>query len=40
MSDAELSDKLIELTAPVIGDGAARALLDRLWVLDTSDELP
>jgi 2-methylcitrate dehydratase PrpD len=37
LSDAELSDKLIELMAPVIGDGAARALLDRLWVLDTCE---
>lgn len=40
LSDAELSDKLMELTAPVIGNGPARALLDRLWVLDTCDELP
>jgi 2-methylcitrate dehydratase PrpD len=40
LSDAELSDKLLELTAPVVGDGAARALLDRLWILDTCDELP
>jgi 2-methylcitrate dehydratase PrpD len=40
LSDAELSDKLLELTAPVIGNGAARALLDRLWILDTCDELP
>jgi 2-methylcitrate dehydratase PrpD len=31
LSDAELSDKFRELTAPVIGDAAAAALLDELW---------
>jgi 2-methylcitrate dehydratase PrpD len=40
LSDAELGDKLIELASPVIGDGAARALLDKLWALDQSKELP
>jgi 2-methylcitrate dehydratase PrpD len=40
LSDAELGDKLIELASPVIGDGAARALLDKLWALDKSKELP
>jgi 2-methylcitrate dehydratase PrpD len=40
LSDAELGEKLIELAAPVIGDAPARALLDRLWSLDTSKELP
>lgn len=40
LSDAELGDKLIELAAPVIGDVAARALLDKLWALDTREELP
>jgi 2-methylcitrate dehydratase PrpD len=40
LSDAELGDKLIELASPVIGDGAARALLDKLWTLDQSKELP
>jgi 2-methylcitrate dehydratase PrpD len=40
LSDAELGDKLIELASPVIGAAAARALLDRLWTLDQSKELP
>jgi 2-methylcitrate dehydratase PrpD len=40
LSDAELGDKLIELASPVIGDGAARALLDKLWALDQSKERP
>jgi len=40
LSDAELGDKLIELAAPVIGGAAARALLDKLWTLDTHRELP
>jgi len=40
LSDAELGDKLIELTSPVIGADAAHALLDKLWVLDQSKELP
>jgi 2-methylcitrate dehydratase PrpD len=31
LSDAELSDKFRELAAPVIGEAAAAALLDRLW---------
>ncbi|WP_230970813.1 MmgE/PrpD family protein [Nitrogeniibacter aestuarii] len=35
LSDAELDDKMLELAMPVIGDGAARALLERLRVLDT-----
>jgi hypothetical protein len=40
LSDAELGDKLIELSSPVIGESAARALLARLWTLDTTTELP
>jgi 2-methylcitrate dehydratase PrpD len=40
LSDAELGDKLIELASPVIGNDASRALLDRLWALDRSKELP
>jgi 2-methylcitrate dehydratase PrpD len=40
LSDSELSDRLIDVTAAVIGDGAARALLDKLWLLDTRHELP
>ncbi|RYI90203.1 MAG: MmgE/PrpD family protein, partial [Acetobacteraceae bacterium] len=37
LSDAELSEKFLELVAPVIGERAAAALLDQLW---TSDALP
>ncbi|WP_280151847.1 MmgE/PrpD family protein [Piscinibacter sp. XHJ-5] len=40
LSDAELGEKLIELASPVIGADPARALLDRLWALDQSKELP
>ena len=40
LSDAELGDKLIEFSASVIGESAARALLARLWALDTDTELP
>ena len=32
--------KLVELSAPVIGEPAARALLARLWALDINTELP
>ena len=35
LSDAELEDKFLELAAPVVGEPAARALLGRLWKLDT-----
>ncbi|MBT0961638.1 MmgE/PrpD family protein [Denitromonas iodatirespirans] len=35
LSDAELEDKMLELATPVIGSGAAQALLERLRVLDT-----
>jgi 2-methylcitrate dehydratase PrpD len=34
LSDAELDDKFLELTIPVIGDMKARALLKRLWSLE------
>ncbi|MGH8633798.1 MAG: MmgE/PrpD family protein [Burkholderiales bacterium] len=34
LTDAELNDKYLELAAPVIGDPAARALLERLWRLE------
>ena len=40
LSDLELEDKLIELASPVIGIDKARALLARLWILDTSESLP
>ena len=40
LSDAELGDKLIELASPVIGADPARTLLDKLWTLDNSKELP
>ena len=40
LSDVELGDKLIELASPVIGADPARALLDKLWKLDTSKDLP
>lgn len=40
LSDAELGDKLIEMACPVIGADAAHALLDKLWTLDPSKELP
>jgi 2-methylcitrate dehydratase PrpD len=34
LTDPELEAKYLELTAPVIGEGAARALLARLWRLE------
>ena len=34
LDDRELEAKYRELTAPVIGDGPARALLERLWRLE------
>lgn len=34
LSDEELNDKFLELTAPVVGDLKARQLLERLWKLD------
>ncbi|HUG25435.1 MmgE/PrpD family protein [Piscinibacter sp.] len=40
LSDAELDSKLIELASPVIGTDATRALLARIWTLDTSESLP
>jgi 2-methylcitrate dehydratase PrpD len=35
LSDAELDDKFLELTTPVVGDARARALLKRLWSLES-----
>lgn len=40
LSDSDLEGKLLELASPVIGGGQARALLARIWALDTSDTLP
>ena len=34
LSDAELDDKFLELTAPVVGEAKARGLLTRLWSLE------
>lgn len=40
LSDEALSDKFMELASPVLGDAPARALLTRLWALDTADAVP
>lgn len=34
LTDDELNDKYLELTAPVVGDAVARQLLDALWSLE------
>ena len=39
LSDAELDEKFLELATPVCGGAQARALLDRLWRLDTLPRL-
>jgi 2-methylcitrate dehydratase PrpD len=39
LSDEELSDKFVELVAPVTGTPPARALLAVLWRIDTLDDL-
>ena len=39
LTDAELEEKFLELAAPVLGDGAARSLLERLWRLETQSTL-
>ena len=39
LSDAELEEKFLELAVPVLGDGAARKLLERLWRLETQSTL-
>jgi 2-methylcitrate dehydratase PrpD len=31
LTDEELNDKFLELAEPVVGDAAARALLEQLW---------
>lgn len=40
LSDKDLDDKFLELVAPVLGTPAARALLQRLWTLDSAPALP
>lgn len=40
LSDADLEGKLLELASPVIGEPEARALLARIWALQTSETLP
>jgi 2-methylcitrate dehydratase PrpD len=35
LTDAELNEKFLELTTPVVGDATARDLLNRLWKLET-----
>ena len=39
LTDAELEGKFMELSSPVIGEERARALLDRLWMLDSSETM-
>ena len=39
LSDAQLDDKYLELAVPVVGEGKARALLDRLWKLESEKTL-
>lgn len=40
LSDADLEGKLMELATPVIGEAPARALLDSIWQLHQSSNLP
>lgn len=40
LSDADLEGKLVELATPVIGEAPARALIDRIWQLNQSSNLP
>lgn len=39
LTDTELDEKFVELAAPVLGDAAAKALLARLWTLETAGEV-
>ncbi len=39
LSDADVNDKFLELAAPVVGEAAARALLEDLWRLETLPNL-
>jgi 2-methylcitrate dehydratase PrpD len=40
LSDEDLNEKFFELAGPVIGTAAAKALLQRLWTLETASSLP
>jgi 2-methylcitrate dehydratase PrpD len=41
MSDDHLEDKMVSLSSPVLGEGAARRLADRCWaVTDLADLRP
>ena len=40
LTDADLDGKFVELTAPVIGDTAARVMLQQLWQLELATSLP
>ena len=39
LSDKELEEKFLELAVPVLGNAAARKLLERLWRLETQSSL-
>jgi 2-methylcitrate dehydratase PrpD len=39
LSDRQLEDKYLELAAPVLGEAAARGLLEKLWALDSARDL-
>ena len=39
LSDAEVTDKLTDLAAPVFGVAGAQALADQLWSLDQAPDL-
>ena len=39
LSDAQLDEKFLELAAPVIGQGRAKALLAKLWTLESEKSL-
>lgn len=39
LSDTELSEKYLELVQPILGDTKARALLQRLWALESAPTL-
>ena len=39
LSDAELDAKYLELAVPVIGEGKAKALLQKLWKLESEKSL-
>jgi 2-methylcitrate dehydratase PrpD len=39
LSDAQLEEKYLELAVPVIGEGKAKALLQKLWKLESENSL-